>query len=171
MAWGGARDGAGRPRGRGDSGPRLAGGELEARLRRLVRTGSTARDVLEAVGDRELWLRLLSEAEADGDWHIVADALKFLTQMRDGRPAQQINITSQHLTLSAHDISRMREVVRELRAGAAPMLPAIPAPGDPSAQSHGEISSPAAPMHDAIADAPARADDSIMVEGDEGGSF
>jgi len=40
--------------------------------------------------------------------------LKFLVSMRDGRPAQQINVTSQTISVSIDDLARARAIVREL---------------------------------------------------------
>jgi hypothetical protein len=45
----------------------------------------------------------------------VLDAMKFLTSMRDGRPAQQINLTAANITLTADDVARARAIVREIR--------------------------------------------------------
>lgn len=53
---------------------------------------------------------------------MVLRAMMFLVSMRDGRAAQQINITSQSLNISAHDISEARAIVAELRGEALPRL-------------------------------------------------
>lgn len=48
------------------------------------------------------------------DDSIALRAMMFLVSMRDGRPAQQINVTSLGVNISASDVSRARELVREL---------------------------------------------------------
>lgn len=45
----------------------------------------------------------------------------FLVSMRDGRPAQQINLTSLNLNVSAEDIAEARAIVRELRGSPQPV--------------------------------------------------
>ena len=67
--------------------------------------------VLASVGEREQWKRVFEST----DDRVVLDALKFLVSMRDGKPAQQINVTSQSLTISADDVAKARAIVRELR--------------------------------------------------------
>jgi hypothetical protein len=87
---------------------------------------ATAAEILERADERRLWYRLL---RSDDD-RIVLDAMKFLVSMRDGRPAQQINVTSVGVTVTADDIERARAIAREL-AGPTLSLPA-PAMGDGS---------------------------------------
>jgi len=64
------------------------------------------------VDERKLWQRILGSQ----DDRVVLDALKFLVQMRDGRPAQQINMTSTSISLSASDLERARAIVAEIRS-------------------------------------------------------
>ena len=51
-------------------------------------------------------------------------ALMYLTDRRDGKPAQQINVTSQSLTFNVSDIDRAKAIVREIRG--EPLPAAIP---------------------------------------------
>jgi len=65
------------------------------------------------VDERALWRRVLS---SDDD-RVVLTALTFLVSMRDGKPAQQINVTSQSISVSVDDIAKARAIVRELSQG------------------------------------------------------
>lgn len=49
------------------------------------------------------------------DERVSYQSLVFLVSMRDGRPAQQINVTTQNVTFSTDDIERARAIVREIR--------------------------------------------------------
>ena len=70
-----------------------------------------AAEILAHVADeRAIWKRLLT-SEDDG---IVLRAMAFLVSMRDGKPAQQINIRSISVSYTAEDIEKARAVVREL---------------------------------------------------------
>ena len=69
-----------------------------------------AAEVLKNVDELRYWRRYL----ASEDDNISLRAMMFLVSMRDGRPAQQINVTSTNLTIDARDIERARAVVREL---------------------------------------------------------
>lgn len=100
---GGARPGAGRK-------PRKS-----AAARGI--TPATAAEILERKGERSIWYRLLDSP----DDSIVLRAMVYLTDRRDGRPAQQVNITSRTLTLTPSDLEKARAVVRELRGD----LPAL----------------------------------------------
>lgn len=103
---GGKRDGAGRP-------------SLAAIVRKdprwLAARGANplqAAEVLQHVVDeRRAWQRVFNSP----DDRIVLQALMFLVSMRDGRPAQRINVTSTQLTLNANDLERARAIVAELR--------------------------------------------------------
>ena len=74
-----------------------------------------AQDVLEHIDDRRVWMRLLN---SDDD-RVVLQAMVFLVQMSDGRPAQQINVTSANVNISVDDVERARAIVREIRNGAS----------------------------------------------------
>jgi hypothetical protein len=106
---GGARAGAGRPengsnarwyKARGIN-PLMAG-EILARV----------------VDERACWQRVL----ASQDDRIVLNALMFLVSMRDGRPAQQINVTSQSISISADSVRKAREIIAEIRGEISPRL-------------------------------------------------
>ena len=64
------------------------------------------------VDERRLWQRVM----ASKDERVVLQALMFLVKMRDGAPAQQINLTSQSITVSVDDIEKARAIVREMTA-------------------------------------------------------
>jgi hypothetical protein len=105
--WGGKRLGAGRR-------PR----DVDKWIRARGLSPATAAEILERADERRVWYRLLhSEDEA-----IALRALMYLTDRRDGRPAQQINVTQVGMSFSAEEIARAREVVREL-VGEAPKQP------------------------------------------------
>ncbi len=109
---GGARKGAGRPV--GSRNPRNDERWLRARGINPVH----AAEVLARVGSElARWDRLLNSE----DDRVVLAAMQFLVSMRDGRPAQQINMTSLNLSVSADDVESARAIVRELR-GDSPNL-------------------------------------------------
>jgi hypothetical protein len=54
------------------------------------------------------------ELEAAEEWGKVAELDKFILQMRDGRPAQQITVTNIGIKFSPDEIARARAIVREL---------------------------------------------------------
>ena len=115
--WGGARKGAGRPIGARDAGTRLSKSELERRIARLNSLGvlaGTARRVIEALGGDEYFVRLITRLEEEGDTSTAAKLWWDMLQMRDGRPAQQINVTSMNVHVTADEIARARAVVREI---------------------------------------------------------
>ena len=123
---GGFREGSGRPVGSKSRGAPLTRDELKIRLQRLVDNGAlgnTSRAVLAAIGVEETWIRLMTRMEQEGENSQLSDALKFHQQMRDGRPAQQINVTSMSVRFSADEIARARAIVRE-------MVPQTPLPDD-----------------------------------------
>src|SRR5579863_10204735 len=118
MAMGGTRQGAGRPLGSEDrAGGRMTVNDLARRLQRLRDAGviqGTSSAVLYALMDKEYWLKIIGELEAQDDWRTLAELMKFHQQMRDGRPAQQINVTSLGVTFNTSEMSRVKELVREL---------------------------------------------------------
>ena len=78
-----------------------------------------ANDVLLMIDERRQWRRLFKSE----DDRIVLGALTFLVSMRDGRPAQQINLTSLNISISAEDIASARAIAAELRGGvSAPLM-------------------------------------------------
>lgn len=118
---GGARPGAGRPAGAIDGTVPLR--KVRNDMERLERAGAIkpliAHEILQHIADEYgIWKRLLY-SEDDG---IVLKAMMFLVQMRDGRPAQQINVTSQSLTFNVSDIDKARAIVREIRGESIPNL-------------------------------------------------
>jgi hypothetical protein len=106
--WGGRRRGAGRR-------PRDVGRWIAARGLKPA----SAAEILERADERAIWYRLLhSEDEA-----IVLRPAMYLTDRREGRPAQQINVTSLGVTISANEIAQAKAIVRELvSAHLAPSL-------------------------------------------------
>ncbi len=72
-----------------------------------------ANDVFLMIDERRQWRRLFKSE----DDRIVLGALTFLVSMRDGRPAQQINLTSLNISISAEDIASARAIAAELRGG------------------------------------------------------
>lgn len=74
-----------------------------------------ALEILGRYDEHRLWARALN---SDDD-RVMLQALVYLTDRRDGRPAQQINVTSQNISISVDDVERARAIVREIRAGSA----------------------------------------------------
>ncbi len=99
MARGGARLGAGR----------------KPHSLSLVVERSTAAAILDKIKDAEAWLECYRQARADGDVRAMVDILKYLTDRRDGRPAQAINLTQQPGICGSEDIARARAVAAEVR--------------------------------------------------------
>jgi hypothetical protein len=58
---------------------------------------------------------------------VVLRTIIYLTDRRDGRSAQQINITQIGVQFSLEEIARARAVIRELSPGAPQVLEAVPA--------------------------------------------
>ena len=109
-AWGGKRAGAGRR-------PREADKWIKAR----GLSPATAAELLERADERRRsWYRLLNSE----DDSVALRAVMYLTDRRDGKAAQQINVTSTSVTFSAEDLARAREIAREIRAGQPRALPA-----------------------------------------------
>jgi hypothetical protein len=64
----------------------------------------SAAEILERADERSIWYRLLhSDDEA-----IVLRTVMYLTDRREGRPAQQINVTSPGVTISADEIAQAK---------------------------------------------------------------
>ena len=81
---------------------------------------ATAAELLERADERRIWYRLLHSA----DEAVVLRALMYLTDRRDGRAAQQINVTAVGVTVSAEQIERARSLARELRGQIGPTIEA-----------------------------------------------
>jgi hypothetical protein len=105
--WGGSRPGAGRR-------PRDVDRWIAARGLKPA----TAAEILERADERRIWYRLL-HSEDDG---IVLRTVTNLTDRRDGRPAQQINVTSLNVQFTPAEIERARAVARELASRQLPAL-------------------------------------------------
>src|SRR5271157_420945 len=97
--WGGRRSGAGRR-------PR----DVEKWIAARGLKPASAAEILERADERRIWYRLL-HSDDDG---IVLRTAMYLTDRRDGRPAQQINVTSLGVTITADEIAKAKEVIREL---------------------------------------------------------
>ena len=88
--------------------------EWIARMEALGVLQGTARRVLASIGGDAYWLELFDKLEQDGNHDKIAQLMMFLLQMRDGRPAQQITVTTIGVQFNAEEIARARGVVREL---------------------------------------------------------
>ena len=86
--------------------------DLDARFV-AAREGLTplaARTILATVvNEREVWRKIFSS----DDERVLLAAMTFLLQMRDGRPAQQINVSSVGIHFSADEIARTKAIARE----------------------------------------------------------
>lgn len=72
-----------------------------------------AGEILARVADeRRIWKRILESS----DDRVVLQAMMFLVSMRDGKPSQQINVTSTQLTINAESVQKARAIVAEIRA-------------------------------------------------------
>jgi hypothetical protein len=80
-----------------------------------------AHDVLMMAGERKQWRRIF----ACEDERVILQAMVFLVSMRDGKPAQQINVTSQSISVSVDDIAKARAIVRELVDGISGGSPSV----------------------------------------------
>lgn len=114
-AWGGKRSGAGRR-------PR----DAERWIRARGLSPATAAELLERADERRIWYELLNSS----DDSVRLRAITYLTDRRDGKAAQQINLTHTTLQPSSEDVDRARAIVREIRQSQAPI--ALPAPADPA---------------------------------------
>lgn len=83
----------------------------------------SAAQVLSLFDERKLWGRLLSSE----DDRVVLDAVKFLVVMRDGKPVQQINVSSVNVSVTAEDIAKARAIAQSLGQRQA-LCDAKPAP-------------------------------------------
>lgn len=96
-------------------GPRLGAGrkpkDVDVWMAARGIDAATAAELLNNSDERKKWHRVLN---SDDD-RVLLSALIFLTSMRDGKPSQQINVTSTNLTLNARDIQQARDIVREIR--------------------------------------------------------
>ena len=108
--WGGRRRGAGRR-------PR----DIDKWFAARGLKPATAAEILDRADERRIWYGLLdSDDEA-----IALRALTYLTDRRDGRAAQQINVTQIGVTITADEIERARAIVRELRGDRPLALPSL----------------------------------------------
>lgn len=109
---------SGRPVGARDRGQRMSRKVLAERLARLLQdhsAGGFGARVLNALGNERWFLELVSRAESDRDTRTLIELGKFLVQMRDGRPAQQINVTSFGVQVTTSEIESARAIARSLR--------------------------------------------------------
>jgi hypothetical protein len=106
--WGGRRRGAGRR-------PR----DLDKWIAARGLKPASAAEILERADERAIWYRLLHSA----DEAIVLRTVMYLTDRREGRPAQQINVTSFGVTVTADEVAQAKAIVREL---AGPHLAPVP---------------------------------------------
>lgn len=60
---------------------------------------------------------MLSVGKGEGDIRAMVDILKYLTDRRDGRPAQSINLTQQPGGIAREELARARAVAAEVREG------------------------------------------------------
>lgn len=111
--WGGKRAGAGRR-------PR----EADKWIRARGLSPATAAELLERADERRIWYRLLHSQ----DDSVALRAITYLTDRRDGRAAQQINLTQTTVHVSAEQIARAREIVREIRQREPLALPTADEP-------------------------------------------
>jgi hypothetical protein len=110
--WGGKRPGAGRR-------PR----DIDKWIAARGLKPASAAEILDRADERRIWHRLLHSE----DENVVLRTIMYLTDRRDGRSAQQINITQVGFQFSAEDIAKARAVVREISAGTPRVLEAVPA--------------------------------------------
>lgn len=72
------------------------------------------------IDEKRVWQRIFQSQ----DDRVVLQAMTFLVSMRDGKPAQQINVTSTSLHLNPGDLERARAIVAEIRGDMpSPNLP------------------------------------------------
>jgi hypothetical protein len=82
----------------------------------------------QVVDERRVWQRIFNSE----DDRVVLQAIQFLMSMRDGKPAQQINVTSTSLQLNQSDLERARAIVREIRGDIPSLALAQPQPNPES---------------------------------------
>lgn len=110
--WGGRRTGAGRR-------PR----DMERWIAARGLKPATAAEILERADERRIWYRLLHS----DDENVVLRTITYLTDRRDGRPAQQLNITGAVAHFTPDEIGRVGALVRELSPGSPRVLEAVQA--------------------------------------------
>lgn len=104
---GGKRPGAGRkPGAQGPSATKMYVRQLLDRPLPNVR----AHNVLDLVNEAQLWARLLGS----DDERVVMNSLMYLTDRRDGKPTQNINMQSINVNISAEQIARARQLASEI---------------------------------------------------------
>lgn len=108
--------------------------------------------------ERRTWTRILT---SDDD-RVVLSAMTFLVSMRDGRPAQQINVTSFGVQITTEEIESARAIVRELRGDRGELVSGrvSESEGSPSIPQRTESESPAT--------AERTKGESLMLLGDQG---
>ena len=97
---GGARNGAGRK-------PK----DLQVWMTARGVSPLTAAEVLANADERKKWHRILNSE----DDRVLLQAMMFLVSMRDGKPAQNINVTSRNLNLNVKDVETARAIVAEIK--------------------------------------------------------
>lgn len=121
----------------------------------------TAAMILQHVIDeRKTWLRILTST----DDRVVLQAMVYLSSMRDGKPAQQINVTSTTLHVRPDDIARARQIVREIRLDNGARLAIAEQPTTADADSM-----TIACRQPRLGEGEQKANGSIMLSGAEGG--
>lgn len=110
---GGSRRGAGRP----SVGSDKYRSEKQRFLEARGISPATAAEILDTHNERAIWKRILTCK----DVRVQLDAVKFLTMMRDGKPAQRISLTATTVNMTAEDIARARVIVGEIMS-ASPNL-------------------------------------------------
>ncbi len=102
--WGGKRPGAGRKRGRG---------RVNNYVRQLLDSPlpkMRSHNVLDLVNEAELWARLLTSE----DERVAMSSLMYLTDRRDGKPTQNIQVASLNLNVTPEQLDRARAIAREI---------------------------------------------------------
>lgn len=89
----------------------------------LVVERSTAATILDKINDSKAWMDCYKLAKDQQDVRGMVDILKYLTDRRDGRPSQQINLAGQPSHRSPEEIERARAVIREIRGANPPVAP------------------------------------------------
>jgi hypothetical protein len=84
----------------------------------------TAAEVIAWHGERKMWHRLLNSP----DDRVCLQAWLNLVAWRDGKPSQQINVTSTQLTLNASDLEKARAIVAEIRGETSAVTPRLGKP-------------------------------------------
>lgn len=102
------------------------------------------------IDERRAWQRIFQSP----DDRVLLDALKFLTLMRDGKPAQRIHVTSTSVQVTLDEVSKARAIVAEILG--TPLLPER-MESESEQTANGEES--------------ANAPTSIMLSGDQGGEM